>query len=154
MTDIVVQATISRANIAVPTTDLNLEDPGKYRLIRNSYGPGAEAKKRISVENGDSNGRLLLGATKDVAIGQLGVRVYGSSAGVLDTRVAALLEAFDQIVYTLTVTLDGTSHQWICEPADWALGANGTLVDHFQRALAQEWHFSIPHDPVPTLGAY
>lgn len=148
MGDLTITATISRTDLAL--ADLALEDPGTYRIVELSTG--TVTWRRETVESPNVRGRGLIGAVQDTKTGRIVIRASASSAAALATRTATLTDAFEQLGYTLTVTIDGVTHSWACECADWAPGTDGA-VDKFeladrQRTLAFTW----PHDPVPLAG--
>lgn len=151
MSNLVVSYTVSRA-APLPTTPLQLEAPGTYRVVQ--AGPGAVAWRRETVTSPFTHGELLIGAVKEQAVAPLSVRVYGASAAALEANTAALLAAFEQFNYTITCTIDGVQHSWVCDPADYAPGDDAGLYDpHHLRALQQVYSFRIPRNPVPILGS-
>lgn len=144
-------ATVTRTELALG--DLALEEEGVYKLMRDAVGPGDGSWRREVSKSAYVHGETLVGAVKDVMTAQLGVRVLASSISLLQTRVSTLLTAFSQFSYNLTITLDGSTWQWKCEPADYAIGDGGVFQDLHLLAYQQEVRLNIPRHPIPLQGS-
>lgn len=150
MADLSIACSVTRTELS--EADLSLEDPGKYSIIRDTLGPGAISWRRQTVTSAYVHGAVLVGAVKDTAVAPLGIRVIGSSDSSLMSRMSTLLAAFEQFTYNLSVTLNGQTWTWKCEPADYSVGDSGVFQDFHLRALQQEVRFSIPRHPIPVAG--
>lgn len=133
-------------------TDLPLTRANGYRIVRDGLGPGARLWRRQTVESPYVHGRILVGQSLDAMVATLHVRVEGSSAAQLETRMGALLAAMEQPAYVLEVVVDGVTYQWQCECADSAVGDAG-LFGMFEMAEFQQvLRFTVPRQPVPLDG--
>lgn len=134
--------------------ELNTTTGRSYRIAPGGVGPGAATWRRETVVSPVVDGRLLLGAVLDVQTLTVKVRVRASSYGVLEDRVRAVLHAFYQRSYSLTVTLGGEQRAWLCEPADSAVGQAGQYDEDDYRGLQQVVTFSVPRSPIALAGGY
>ena len=150
---------VTRAALSLP--NLSIESPGAYRIV--SDDPGSLAWRKAVATSPYQHGEFLVGAVKDVLTAILAIRCYGSSASELNANVAALLRAFEQFSYTLSVSIEGVESRWICEPADYSVadGATETAAkrrggfDKFALMSHQQTYvFNIPRSPVPAAGAF
>lgn len=152
MPDVSLSVTVTRTHLSLPV--LQLEDPGVYRVMDDTLGPGSFSWRKQTVESPYVHGRTVVNAVKDVQIAPLGVLVYGSTQALLHTRMGALARAFEQWDYTMTVTIDGTVvGQWTCEAADYAVGGDGAFAGKSMLSKVQPMTFQIPRHPVPLQGA-
>lgn len=140
-----ITATVSRE-----TTPLSLEDPGVYEVI--AFGAGARAWRRDTVEGRYQHGRVLIGAVLASTTAVLQVRVLGATWEEVTTRSTTLVDAFSQLAYSLTVTVEGVTTTLACEAADIALLGGDVLQKHHAMSGMQEYQLTIPRHPVPTAG--
>lgn len=146
---LVVACEITRA-APLPTSPLQLQDPGVYKVV--TIGPGQIVRRREVATSPYTQGRTLVRAVKDVMTSTATIRAYGSTAAELETRTAAMLDAFDQFSFTFTFTVDGVTKTWTCECADY--GPLNGLFDPLElRQFQQAYAFSIPRHPVPVTGS-
>jgi hypothetical protein len=146
MADLTITATVSRTSGG----PLSLEDPGVYEII--AFGPGGRSWRRTTVESRFQHGRALLGAVLDTSTAILQVRVKGTSFTQVANRAQTLVDAFSQLTYTLTVTVDGASFSFACEAAEIAPLGGDLLQKYHAMARMQEYQLVIPRHPVPTSG--
>lgn len=131
---------------------LVLEDPTNgYSVFK--LGPGDASWRNETVESAYAHGHTLVSAVKDIQRAPLGVRVRGSSASQLDSRLDTLLDAFSQFVYYVGVITDGVTKVWQCDPADWTIGEAGEFNKYHMMAKIYEVSLIIPRQPVPTSGS-
>lgn len=150
MAELSIVASITRAELLL--APLPIEVPGQYQIIRETLGPGSISWRRQTARSAYVHGEVLVGLVKDITVSTLGVRVLGSSAATLWSRMNTLLRAFEQYSYDLSVTLDGQTFTWRCQAADYAVGESGVFQDFHLRSLQQEVRFSIPRHPTPVAG--
>jgi hypothetical protein len=91
---------------------------------------------------------------KDSVGSTVSVRVRAPSYDWMDYYIQQLVETFEQLSYVLTFTINGVTHQWNCEAADWALGNGGQLQDLEAMSWTQVVKFSIQRNPVPLAGRF
>src|SRR4051794_7570499 len=109
------------------TISLTLSAANGYEVNVEGLGPGPRTYRRETVTSPFVRGRFLIDAQLDSPTAPLSIWVGGSTAAQLSTRVAALIAAFDQLSYTLTVVIDGETYAWACEPADSTVGDAGAF---------------------------
>lgn len=129
---------------------LNLESGG-YEIV--AVGPGGRSWRRSTVEGRYQHGRALIGAVLEQGALPLVVRVKGSSWSQVSNRAQALVDAFSQTSYTLTITIENVTNRWRCEPADIQIAGGDEFQKFHAMANQQEYVLSIPRDPIPLDGA-
>lgn len=151
------KVSVDRTSLSL--SDLELEQPGKYRVV--AFGPGLLSRRRDVARSPFVDGEVLLSTTKDVMNLYLDVRCYGSTWAALEANIAELLAAFDQFEYTLKTSFgdptdlsaDRILTNYLCQPADY--GPSGGGLDPFHmRAKQQVYSFLIPRNPNPTVGVF
>jgi hypothetical protein len=149
MPDLGLAVTVSRSALAL--TDLDINDHVAYRCAAQLLG-GQVSWRRNQVSSPWIDGAVTVSRAREMVTEQLGVEVFGATATELETNVAALVQAFGQSSFTLTVTVEGLAHGYACEAADinYAQFWNGPRLVARQAQLV----FSVPRQPVPTAGAF
>lgn len=146
--DLVVDGSVTRQLVpGGPLAALDLQDGTNYEFI--SVSPGDKSWRRESATSPFTHGRTLIGATLDVELAEVMIRVKGTSMSHLDSNLAALLRAFEQFAYALTIVIDGVTWTWQCEPADYTL----QLSKFHMMARIHEVTFTVPRNPIPTAGS-
>lgn len=133
-----------------PLSALALEDVGNYRIV--SAGPGATSWRLQYVESPDVDGAFLVAAAKAITVAPLVIRAYGTSRTDLNNNVDALLRAFEQFSYQLTLTIDGQAQTWDCMPANVAASGTGEWDKERMFALSQNYQLQIPRQPNALAG--
>lgn len=145
-------ASVTRATVpGGPLADLSLES-SSYHVV--TAGPGASTWRIQYVESPNVHGAFPVAAVKALQTAPLAIRCTGSSRSNLDTLVAALLRAFEQTTYRLTVTVDGQANTWDCYPADAAPMGSGEWDPNLMRSFMQTYAFQIPRQPVAVAGPH
>lgn len=146
--------TVSTVTVTVTgATSLALTAANGYEVNVEGLGPGPRTYRRETVTSPFVRGRFLIDAQLDSTTAPLSIWVGGNSAAQLSTRISALIAAFDQLTFTLTVVIDGETYEWACEPADSVVGDSGTFDFWDLGAFQQVVHLNIPRDPLPVAGA-
>lgn len=146
MGELTVTGTVTRTG----TTPLALDVPGHYEII--AFGPGGRSWRRDTVAGRYQHGRALLNAVLETGTAVLQVRVHGATWTQVVNRAQVLVDAFSQLAYTLSVTIDGASSTMTCEAADISLMGGETFQKHHAMAQMQEFQLIIPRNPVPVAG--
>lgn len=139
-------------HVSTGSGNLNIENPGTYRIA--DLNVGGISWRRMTAKSPYQHGEFLIGAVKDAETGVISIRSYGSDVETLEANVAALLDAFSQFTYHVSVTIDGVVHEWSCEPADAAMNQDQGFDKFAQEALQQLWTFRFPRSPIPIYGSY
>lgn len=129
--------------------DLNITPPA-YNIV--SFGPGATAFRRQTVQSQYAEGEALTHAVKDIMTSVLVVRVRGNTPAQQRSRLVALTRAFEQLAYELEIVIDGQVSRYACQAADWAVGADGIYNKFLLMARQEEVAFNIPRQPTPVEG--
>lgn len=144
-------ASVTRQNVpGGPLSALNLENPGSYQMV--SAGPGAVSWRMTFVDAPYVDGAFLVAAAKGITRAPLVIRSFGTSRTDLNNKVDALLRAFEQFTYQLTITIDGQAHVWDCMPADYGAQGTGEWDPDRMRQLHQDYAFQIPRQPNALTG--
>lgn len=156
MTDLILAGSISRAD-PLPTTALPINSGGNVRVV--SYDPGGVTKVRGVAKSPSIEGGIQTYSKKDMRSIALTLRFYGTTKAALDAVIADYLDAFNQSLYQLTVTLDDATVVWQCNDADCQpiTSSGGTGADMFGLMVAprlQAYAFTIPALPTPVSGVY
>lgn len=146
MSDLDITATITRATGG----PLAIEDPNVYRVI--AFGPGGRTWRRDTVSGRYQHGRALLNAVLESGTALMQVRVYGATWVEVCNRAQAMVDAFSQMTYVLTVTIEGATTSLACEAADITLMGGDVFQKHHAMAGMQEFQLVIPRDPQPIAG--
>jgi len=116
------------------------------------FGPGDLTWRLNEQKSPFIAGGMLVSAVKDTKTVNLSVRTWGSTIPDLLNRISVLCRAFEQFSYSLTVTINGSSLAYLCQPANYSSGNNGELEKHELGQKTQLTNFSIPTNPIPLLG--
>ena len=135
------------------TITLALSSANGYEIDADGLGPGPRTYRRETAQSPFVRGRFLIDTQLDTMQAPVTIWVGGSTASQLNTRVAALLAAFDQLSYQLDVVIDGVTYSWLCEPADSTVGTGGVFDFWELGAFQQTVSLVIPRDPLPVAGS-
>ena len=152
-TTLAVACTITRQEVpGGPLADLNLEDNTNYKLI--GVGPGAIEWDRQYATSRFVHGEYLTNAVKRQGTLPLSVRVKGGTQAIVNTNLAALLRALEQFTYSISVTIEGISYKWNCDPADYNVDENNGEFSKFHRLAKQTIVTAqVPRHPTPAIGS-
>jgi hypothetical protein len=119
-----------------------------WALDREGLGdPDMNQRLGYAPDSSAIHGKELLSASLDQTSIPLKVHVYGTDSADLRANRDALTAALSQFSYTTTVTVDGVSQIWSCDPASWSPGlVKVEQVSSFRQLLS----ITIPVFPVPA----
>lgn len=143
-----IAATISRAELAL--ADLSIEADGVYRVTR--LAPGGRSWSRQTASSRYVHGESRVHAVLAASSVAMDVRIYASTAVLLEQRVVELVNAVSQSAYRLTATINSVAHAWDCEEADVDV-VNGEFDKFALAQHQQEYRLLIPKHPVAVAGA-
>lgn len=150
MPDLTITASLTRVELSLAV--LNINDQTNYKIIK--VGPGSVEWDRQYAGSPFIHGETLVNAVMKQGKLPLSVRCKGSTSGVVDTNRAALCRALEQFTYTLSLTVDGVSWSWKCDPADYSVDeTDGAFNGFFTRAKQSVVTADIPRDPIPLSGS-
>lgn len=150
MTDLTVVASVSRTELGLSALDLSV--PGTYEVV--AAGPGARTPVLDEVTGRYVSGSAVLNVTWARGSLSLVVRVYATTHAALATRTQALVKAFSQRSYQLTLTIGGQTSTWKCHAATIA-PSGGDGVNKYELMHAspmQTYTLSVPRQPTPVAG--
>lgn len=133
--------------------NLNIQDFGKYQLL-DGTSRGGIVHVRNEVTGPAVHGRTLIHARKDIVLMKLIIRVYGDTMNDLEANVTELGRALEQFRYRISLTIEGETGTWICQPGDWATNDDGTYdkIGLMLPKPQQTVVASVPRDPIPIEG--
>lgn len=150
---------VTRTSYGLPVLNLNdkfaiSSEGAGYQIIGGSLGPGDVSWRKTVVSSPWVEGEATVMAVKEQMHAPIGVRCLAQSLAELTDVVQQVCSAFSQYRYTVEVIINDTPWgTWLCDQADWSIGAKG-VYDEFQfRALMQEIRFTVPRIPTPSAGA-
>jgi hypothetical protein len=126
--------------------DLNLNtDP----FIVVDVKPGEVQWRRQETASFYVDGEFTVGRAKNSPRVQWTQQVSGTDQDDLDANMAALIDAFEQDTFQISYDLDGNTHTWRGECADW----NPTYEKERVHGLIQLVVFSFKRMPRALAGA-
>ena len=123
-------------------------DTAPFDLV--GVGAGGRTWRRRTVEGPYMHGRRLLSAVLNTQVLTVVVRVVGSSWAEVCSSTETLFNALSQHTYPVTVTVEGETETYQCEPADITNVAGDTLSKFHAMSNMQEYQVQIPIGPVST----
>ena len=123
-------------------------DTAPYDLV--AVGVGGRTWRRRTVEGPYMHGRRLLSAALNTEVLTIVVRISGATWPDAATNTEALFSALSQHTYPVTVTVEGETETYQCEPADIANVAGDTISKFHAMQSMQEYQVQIPIDPVTS----
>lgn len=151
MTDLTISATVTRTELSLG--DLQLNDGTNFTLTRDGFTPGSKSFRKETVDSPLVAGRYLLHAVADVVVSELKIRCSSTTDAGLAANVTAVVNAFSQFQYTVTVTINGVAWQYLCECADTiAVGDSGAFQSLYWFNKVQEVGVSFSRHPTALMG--
>jgi hypothetical protein len=144
--DISMSVLLSRTPLGLPALQIN--DHLNYKIAPQFLG-GNVQWNRQKVSSPFLDGEVTTQRSRQSVAEQIAVEVFAGSAAELQTNTAALIAAFSQDSFTLTVTLAGTVYAYACEAADVQVAWTGPRMMAHQGQVV----FSVPRQPVALVGA-
>ena len=147
MPDLGMSVAISRTLLGLAPLQIN--DHLSYYIAPQFLG-AAVSWNRQQVTGPFHDGAVTTYRSRQMVSEQIGVEVLGESPAQLNQNVAALLAAFSQDSFTMTVAIGLQQHEYACEASDYQLTWSGP------RLVAQQLQvlFTVPRQPVTIQGAY
>jgi hypothetical protein len=129
--------------VEAPTGALVLTS-APYGVTRDGIDPGAVTWRRHDVQSPFVHGSVLVHAVRDQATGTLELECHHPEAAGVWAAVDAAIAAFTAYSYLLVREVDGITHTWRCDPADYA------ITDTYARLAARvvQVRFSFPRYPI------
>lgn len=148
MPDLSVVAKVTRASLGLG--DLNINDHVKYALAGPEIMSGQVSWQRTQASSPWVDGEVTVARRRGNVMEPLTVYVAGTSQSNLNSNIKALIDAFVQDRYTLSITVGSQQHDWDCESADYSVKMN--TVYEYSRYVPVT--FSIMRRPSPLTGAF
>lgn len=112
------EATVSRTFLGLPTLSLN--DRVSYIVADQIFG-AQQTWNRQTAKSPYVDGEFLINANRALVQDRFAVQVLGASQSQVQQRMTALIAAFSQPSYTLTLTMEDASYPYYCQPADFTV---------------------------------
>lgn len=147
MATIDVTAEVTRHELGLAPLALNTaNDP--YEIVQ-GFSPGGVSQRRIEVESPIVDSTFVVHSVKDRPEMEFGLYVVGDTYDQAVANADTLIEAFTgQVTYNLTVVIEGRTHEWRCQTADYELALRTAFVATQRLAV----RFAVPRHPVPVQG--
>lgn len=140
-------ATVTRESLGLPV--LNINDHVNYQLGDQILG-GSQTWNRQSVKSPYVDGETLVNRTRAQVQEQFQVQVFGGTQTEMQQNIAALIAAFTQFTYQLSVQIDDATYTYQCDTADYTVDwTNFRMMAH--KALVK---FQIPRSPKLINGGW
>ena len=137
------------------TVPVVITEGGTVYALAKGFGPGATTYRRHTAQSPFVAGRVLVRAVADAGTLIVPVVVRGTTPAGLQDSMTALVAAFTQWTYTVTLVEepDGAApatYAWTCEPADYQVGSGGAFNDLGLLSYVQVVTFTAPRSPLAT----
>lgn len=144
MPDLDLSVTVSRTLLGL--TDLELNDHVAYAINRDTgFLGGSESWQRNQVGGPWVDGMVTVSRQRQMVEETVPVYVYGATTAVLTGNSSALLAAFRQSDFVMTVRVGGVVvGQYACEASDVQRASNG----YHWMAKMESWTFTVPRQPI------
>lgn len=145
MADISMSVLISRSSLAL--ADLEINDLTNYRVAPQFLG-GNVSYNRVEASSVFMDSSVTIFRTLPKVQEQVQIEVLGTSQANLMANIDALIKAFSQNSFTMTITLAGQVWQYQCEAADRQMTWTGPRFIAKQVQIT----FTMPRHPTPLQG--
>jgi hypothetical protein len=135
-------------HMTIPGGLMNLDDHEKYIVAGDSFTAQTMTWRRQQVQSPYVAGKFTTHAVPDMVTEQLNIWVLGDNQMHLQRNLADLIDAFSQVYYQITWSVDIQSYTWNCEMADYSIDFTNTLT--FSRHLS--FKANIPRLPAIIMG--
>lgn len=140
--------TIDRSSLSLADLVIDTEGFSTYAVSVDGLGRvGKTPRETFADASPFVHGQLRTAVVREESALTLLVTVNGTSASDLATKVAALEDALDQFVYTVTVAVDGVSKAWTAYQAT-TQSVDGLEKPERWAAFFDDLSISIPVYPV------
>lgn len=139
-----VTATVTRADLGL--SPLNINDHSNYSLSPSVFG-GSSTWERNRVSSPWVDGEITVSRRRATVTDTFVINVYGSNQADMLANIQELVQAFSQNSYHLTLTMNGTVYQYMCEAADYTVEW-GYKMHSNQTTVT----FQVPRKPQPSNG--
>ena len=136
---------VSRTLLGLPALQIN--DHLNYKVAPQFLG-GNVQWNRTKVTSPFLDGEVTTQRTRQNVSEQIAVEIFAGSAAELQANTAALLAAFSQDSFVLTVTIAGTVYAYQCEAADAQTAWTGPRMMAHQGQVV----FGVPRQPLALTG--
>jgi hypothetical protein len=146
--DLSVAAVVTRTRLGLG--NLDIDDGAKFILGR-AIRVGAVTWRREAVESPYVHGRIPVLEVMGAAESSIEVYALGSSHASLNSNLGELIAAFTkQYDYDLVLNVEGVTHQWRCERADYEVG----FVTETLLARVVPVKLTFHRHPIPIQGVF
>lgn len=131
--------------VSSPGGNVQLENPSSGTTIM-SISPGERGVVLNEATSPVMDGSVIHGFLAERGTATLQIRCWGTPATVLG-KLHTLEQLFNQLSYTVTVSINGVSQVWACGPGTTGRGQKGEYVADELAAGWQDLIVSIPKQP-------
>ncbi len=145
MADLTVVAAVTRTDLGLDPLDIN--DHSKYVLTTTILG-GSVAWQKNQVSSPYVDGDITITRRRPTVMEPFEVYVYGTNGSTLMSNTEALIDAFSQDSFSLSITINGATRQYACETADYTIEYTHTKFASHMCTV----RFQLPRSPIATVG--
>lgn len=145
MSEAIIHASVSRPELGL--ADLDLNDHVNYFVSAPIFG-GTVSWRRQTVQSPWVEGQFTVNAVRDQVEDKVVIEVMGGDQVTLQQNVQALIAAFSQSSFNITLQLDNAVNTYACEASDYTVDWTHTRWHNRQVQVS----FSLRRSPVPVNG--
>jgi hypothetical protein len=145
--DLTLSVVVSRTNLSLANLEIN--DGVDYKIAGNEFLGGQLAWEKSQVGSPFVEGKVTTHRVRQNVQEQISVEVYGSGTSDVQANAKALIEAFSQSSYTVTVSVDNQATVYNCEAADFRIEMTTPRYAASQLAV----HFNVERKPLLVSGS-
>lgn len=138
-------ASVTRSALGLPS--LNINDGVNYKIGGEIMG-GTVQWERKTVSSPFVHGDFTVLRRLQNVSERIPIYVYGSSQTTMVTNARALIDAFIQPLFNLTMTLDAQTYTYQCEAADYTYQWSNAHMFSGQVVI----EFQVPRMPLALVG--
>jgi hypothetical protein len=138
-------ATVTRSDLGL--ADLNINDQADYIIGSEMLGAMVTWDRKV-VSSPFVNGDVTVHRRRGNVAERFSVYVLAATQSEMQTNIKALIDAFNQHKFNLSITLDSTVYTYICEASDYQVEWMNT--NFF--ALKVKVVFNLIRQPIPLVG--
>ncbi len=146
MTDLTMSVEISRTSLGLAALEIN--DHTSYIVAGPEFLGGQVAWDRSQVSSPFVDGEVTTHRRRQNVSENIAVEVLGDNTADLQSNTRAIIDAFSQDSFTLTVELDSSTSVYLCEAADYKVVSSGPRYVANQLQVV----FAVPRKPMPISG--
>lgn len=140
-------SSVTRTELALP--DLNLNDHLNYIVVNQILGAQVQWRRQ-AVTSPFIEGQYTVGRVRDVVTDKFAVQVLGADQATMFGNLQALLAAFNQDYFNLSITLDNQMLTFACEASVYTVDFSQERIWARQMLVT----FDLRRQPISVNGPF